>query len=228
MDAIECINSRRSIRKYLSKPVEFEKVLAVIDAAHQAPSAGNLQNWRFVVLTDRSLIASLPPHCLNQDFVAAPVVIVACSANEDIEKHYGIRGGRLYAVQDLAAAIENMLLAAHALGLGACWVGAFDEDKMIELLRIPASARPQALITLGYPDETPAEKQTRSLSDVVYFNKYGMKIKNLPLELRNYSDEIARRTKEAKDAVDQGKAKMFSLKKYLPKTRLPGFRKKGR
>jgi nitroreductase len=226
MDALECIRTRRSIRKYLSRPVEFEKILAIIEAAHQAPSAGNLQSWRYIVITDKSTISILPQHCLNQDFVAAPVVIVACSSQEDLEKHYGLRGVRLYAVQDLAASIQNMLLAAHALGLGACWVGAFDEDKLIEICKLPSRARPQAIITIGYPDEVPGQKHERSLSDVVFFNTYGMKIQNLNAELRNYSDEIARKTHDAKVMVDHGKSKFHDLKKYLPKTRIPKFGKK--
>jgi nitroreductase len=221
MDIFQCIRSRRSIRKYLSKPVEFDKLITIIEAGHQAPSSGNLQNWRFIILTNQEVINDLPNHCLGQDFAAAPVVIVVCSNNEEIEKHYGLRGSRLYAVQNLAAAIENMLLTAHALGLGACWIGAFDEDKIIHVCRIPATARPQAIITLGYPDETPLGKIERSLGDVVYFNTYGNKMKDISGELRQYSDLIERKTQEAKTAVDHGKRKMhFELGKFLPKSKI--------
>lgn len=205
MDVFDCIYTRRSIRSFLSKPVEFDKILRICEAGHHAPSAGNLQNWRFIILTNKDVIASLPPHCLNQDFVASPVVIVVCSQNNDLEKHYGIRGSRLYSIQGCAAAIENMLLAAHALGLGATWVGAFDEEKIGEICKIPSSARPQALITLGYPDQDPATKQLRKLDDVVSFNTYGSRIKDIHMELRNYSDEIEKKTTEVQTIVTKGK-----------------------
>jgi nitroreductase len=205
MDIFDCIRTRRSIRSYSTKPVEFDKILAICEAGHNAPSAGNLQNWRFIILTDRQTIASLPQHCLNQEFVAAPVVIVIASQNEDLEKHYGIRGSRLYAIQNCSAAIQNMLLAAHALGLGACWVGAFDEEKIGEICKIPSQARPQAILTLGYPQEDPPTKILRKLDDVVRFNTFDSRIKDLNHELRFYSDEIEKKTKEVGTIVQKGK-----------------------
>ncbi|MFH1916349.1 MAG: nitroreductase family protein [Nanoarchaeota archaeon] len=218
MDVLECIRTRRSIRKYLTKPVEFDKILVICEAGHNAPSAGNLQNWRFIILTDKEIIQKLPQHCLNQDFIAAPVVIIVCSENEDMEKHYGIRGSRLYAVQNCAAAIENMLLAAHAIHLGACWIGAFDEEKIGEICQIPKHARPQALLTIGYPAEDPPTKRLRKFEDVVHFNTYNNKIKDIHLETRNYSDEIEKRTKEVQGIVSRGKKKINDYwNVYVPK-----------
>lgn len=210
MDALECMRTRRSIRKFLNKPVEFDKVLRICEAGSWAPSSGNLQNWRFVVLTERDLIKTLPQHCLNQDYVNAPVVIVICASDELVEKHYGIRGSRLYSVQNCSAAIENMLLAAHALGLGSCWIGAFDEEKVMELLNVPGHARPQALLVFGYSDEVPVTKRLRGLANVVYFNSYGNKVKSITEELRDYSDLISEETEKVQDFVSHGKQKIHS------------------
>ncbi|MFH1072210.1 MAG: nitroreductase family protein, partial [Nanoarchaeota archaeon] len=172
-------------------------------------------------------INSLPQYCLEQEFVAGPVVIIACSNNEIMERHYGIRGSRLYAVQDCAAAIQNMLLAAHALGLGSCWIGSFDEEKMNDLFSIPAHVRAQAIIVLGYPDEIPKQKDLRKLDDVVYFNKYGAKVKDIHLVLRNYADEIAKHTAEAKKVIEKGKTGIAGqFQKARPKERLKGLFKR--
>lgn len=199
MDVFECMKTRRSIRQWLSKPVEFEKIVAVIEAGHTAPSAGNLQDWRFIIVTDKDIIRKLPQHCIGQTYVAAPVVIAVCSDTELANKHYGLRGKRLYSTQDSAAAIENMLLAAHALGLGACWIGAFDEDKIKEIFNMPEEVRPQALIPLGYPGEEPPPKKNKPLQDVTYFNSYGNRIQHLNRVLKDYSIEFEKKVREIKE-----------------------------
>ncbi|MBU1974836.1 MAG: nitroreductase family protein [Nanoarchaeota archaeon] len=223
MDTLECIRTRRSIRKFLTKPIEYDKVLQIVEAGSLAPSSGNLQNWRFVVLTERDLIKSLPGHCLNQEYVDAPVVIVVCASDEQVEQHYGIRGTRLYSVQNCAAAIENMLLAAHALGLGACWIGAFDEEKIMELLNVSKHARPQAIIAMGYPDDVPSTKRLRGLVNVTYFNQYGLKVRSIADELRDYSDLLAKKAEDVKEVVDSGKKKIHAHFKRFKKPRVPKF-----
>ncbi|MFH1400498.1 MAG: nitroreductase family protein [Nanoarchaeota archaeon] len=208
MDALECIRARRSIKKFLTKPVEFEKITLILEAGHHAPSAGNLQNWRFVVVTDKNMIRALPPACLNQTSVIAPIVIIVCAQNDSIEKEYGLRGSRLYSIQNCAAAIENMMLAACSLGLGMNWIGAFDENKIGAMFGIPDEARAQAILPLGYPSEPPPPKALRDIADVVYFNQFGLKIKNVQQMMRDYADEIERTTAEAKEVVDQGSRRL--------------------
>ncbi len=221
MDLLQGIVSRFSVRSYISKPVEFDKVTAVLEAAHYAPSPGNLQNWRFVVITDPSLRQRIAEHCVEQFWIAqAPVLIVVVSDDEVVEAHYGLRGKRLYGVQACAAAIENMLLAAHALGLGACWVGAFDEGFISEVLGIPSSARPQAIITLGYTDEKPPEVKDRSgLETVVFFNAYGSRVKNVSLLLRDYASHFKTKFDENKpyivDSLKKIKEKVSDLKEKV-------------
>jgi hypothetical protein len=103
--------------------------------------------------------------------------------------YYGLIGKRLYNIQDCAAAIENILLTATELGLGSCWIGAFEEEKVRGLFAIPVDVRPQAIISLGYSDEIPKDRQLSPLENVVYFNRYGTKVEKLHIVLRDYSVE---------------------------------------
>jgi len=205
MDALWALKSRRSCRSFLQKPVEFEKLTAIMEAGHYAPSAGNLQDWKFILVTDKGLRDEIAAHCMEQYWMAhAPVMIVVCSNLERTEAHYGLRGKRLYSIQSCAAAIENMLLAAHALGLGACWVGAFDEEFISSLLGIPESARPQAIIPIGYPAEDPPEKELTSLQSIVYFNKYGNRLAKVHLVLKDYSVEWEQQAEKVKPLLHKG------------------------
>lgn len=153
MDLFEAIYKRQSIRAYDSeRSVSDEKIFKILGAACQAPSAGNIQPWRFVVVRDESLKKALAWAALGQRFIAqAPVVIVVCADLEASERGYGRRGTDLYALQDTAAATQNLLLAAWAEGLGTCWVGAFDEKETAEVLKLPSEIRPVAIIPVGYP-----------------------------------------------------------------------------
>lgn len=152
MDVFEAMEKRHSVRSFdSSREVPDELVEEVLRCACLAPSAGNVQPWRFLVVRDRGIKEALAAAALGQRFVAqAPVVIVVCA---DLEAHagsYGKRGVELYAVQDTAAAVQNMLLAATALGLGTCWVGAFHENEAARALGLPGHLRPLALVPMGY------------------------------------------------------------------------------
>jgi nitroreductase len=219
MDVFECIETRRCIRKYLNRPVEFSKVIAILEAGHYAPSAGNLQDWRFIIITDRDVIKRLPQHCVGQNHVVAPVVIVVCADCDITGKHYGLRGKRLYCTQNCAAAIENMLLTAHALGLGGNWIGAFDEDKIKEIFSIPEEVRPQAILTFGYPDEEPPPKKVRDLEIVCFFNQYGNKVENMETAIHDYSLELQKKIKNfqerAPDVIDRLGEKLKGIKKEI-------------
>lgn len=199
MDTLEAINNRRSIRRYLSRPVEFEKITTILDAARKAPSAGNLQDWAFILVTDIDIIKQVADYSVEQYWIAtAPVVIIVCAIPEKHETYYGLRGKRLYNIQDCAAAIENVLISATDLGLGTCWIGAFEEDKLRSLFTIPPDVRPQAIITLGYSDETPSDRALVPIENVVFFNRYGMRIEKLHIVLRDYSVEWQRQRQKAK------------------------------
>lgn len=208
MDAIECIATRRSIRRFVKMPVDFETIMNIIEAGSVAPSSGNVQDWKFILVDKPELKKNISEHSLDQECLYnAAFLIVICSDPEQTELHYGLRGEKLYTVQNCAAAAENMLLAAHALGLGGVWVGAFDEEKIRELMDIPKTARPQAILAFGYPDEIPDHKRMKDLNIITYFNSYGNKLKNVHHVLHDYSVEWEERMKGARNFFERFKQK---------------------
>ena len=153
MEIFEAIERRRSVRQFdPSRDVEEGLVRRIIEAGISAPSAGNGQPWRFLVVRDGATKHRLAYEAGHQRFIdQAPVAIVVCADTESAESSYGERGRETYALQDTAAAIENMLLAVTALGLGSCWVGAFSESVAAEILGLPEGLRPVAMLPVGYP-----------------------------------------------------------------------------
>jgi nitroreductase len=175
MDVFEAIAKRRSIRKYQDKDVDDKLIGVLLWAAVQAPSAGNLQDWRFIVVRDKKTKELLYNSALRQDHVKeAPVLIVVCSDLEVLSLRYGKRGEIVYSLLDCGAAIENLLLAATALNLATCWVSAFDEEDVKNILRLPDFVRPVAIITVGYPAEKPEEKEV-DYSRFSFLEYYGNK-----------------------------------------------------
>lgn len=170
MNVLEAINARASIRKFKTDAVASEDIDKLLNAALRAPSAGNLQPWFFYVITSDNLKEALAGAAFGQKFISyAPVVVVACVEPEVSARIYGDRGRFLYSLQDIAAAIENIMLAAVSLGLGSCWVGAFDEIKVAQLLNINVDRRPVALIPIGYPEKVSGTTPRKPLSQVVKY-----------------------------------------------------------
>lgn len=148
---MDIITSRRSIRKYTSEPVSEETITELLKAAMSAPSARNEQPWQFVVIDDRRVLEAIPEfHPYSQMLHEAPVAILVCG-DLSLEKSSG------YWVQDCSAATENLLLAAHAKGLGAVWLGVYPRQERVEgmkkLLGLPEHVIPLALVALGHPAE---------------------------------------------------------------------------
>ena len=169
MDVFEAIKNRRSVRTFTPEPVSDGEVEKLIDAATWAPSAGNIQPWEFVVVRDPELKRGLCEAAGNQNFVEeAPVVIVVCANTLRSERGYGSRGVNLYCLQDTAAATQNMLLAAHALGLATCWVGAFQEEEARKALNVPTGVRPVAIIPVGHPARKSMARSRRPLSGIIH------------------------------------------------------------
>lgn len=161
---LEVVRGRRSIRRFLPKEVEERKVEQLLEAIKWAPSAGNLQARDVILVRDEETKTQLAIAALGQMFVAeAPLVFVICANKRRSGMRYGKRGEELYSIQDATAAVQNLLLMAHYLGLGACWIGAFDESEVSRILGIPKDVRPVAIIPLGYPAESPIAPP-RSLS----------------------------------------------------------------
>ena len=168
MNVFKAIKTRRSIRAFTQEEISDDEIEKILDAARWAPSAGNIQPWIFVVVRNPETKRRLSEAALNQFFInEAPVVIVVCADQERSGMGYGSRGINLYCIQDTAAATQNILLAAHALGLGACWVGAFNEEEVRHILRVPRGVRPVAIVPIGHPAEKPGVVFKRPLSEVV-------------------------------------------------------------
>ncbi len=166
-NVLDAIRERRSIRRFQALPVPDGIVEQLIEAAVMAPSAGNLQPWRFFVVKDEKVRQALAMAAGGQNFVAAaPVAIVVCADPTHSASRYGKRGAKLYCLQDTAAAVQNILLAAAAFGLGSCWVGAFDEELVAEALDLEERFRPVAILPIGYPAESPRLRPRRPFDEV--------------------------------------------------------------
>ena len=173
METSQAIRTRRSIRAYKKKKLPDEVLYTILESARWAPSAGNLQPWRIIVVESQPVKEMLADASDEQGFIAkAPVVLVVCSDTTACKKEYeGL--GEKFCTQSTATAIQNILVTAHSLGVGAAWVGSFAEAKIRKELKIPDSVTIDAIIPLGYPDEKPIRKSTVEMADYVYFEKYG-------------------------------------------------------
>ncbi len=172
MEVRHAIQSRRSIRAYEPREVENDKLVKILDAGRLSPSAGNRQERRFVVVSDARKRKALSEAANNQSFVAnAPLVIAACS----VETEYVMKCGQPAYPIDTAIAVDHMTLQAVEEGLGTCWVGAFDEKKVKEILNIPDSVRVVQLLALGYPSAEPRPTSRKSLDEIVMREKWSIK-----------------------------------------------------
>ncbi|MGE5571794.1 MAG: nitroreductase family protein [Bacteroidota bacterium] len=161
-DLVEAIEQRRSVREFKPDPVPDATISRIVGLGLMAPTAGNVQPWRFWVVKRAEIKAALARAAFGQKFVEEAAVVVVVAAEPDRSAaQYGKRGSELYCVQDTAAAVENILLSVVAYGLGACWVGAFDEDTARRALGMPEDVRPVAMVPIGYPKRDPAGKRPR-------------------------------------------------------------------
>lgn len=172
MDCIEAINKRRSIRKFKNTEIGKENIDILLSAAQAAPSAGNMQGREFIIVTDRTIKRELVVAARGQHFIAsAPVIIVAVANIKRSSSRYGSRG-ELYAVQDATASIMNIMLAATNIGLATCWIGAFDEEIVRDILKIPIGERPITMIPIGYPDEDPVIPPRMDIDQIIHREKW--------------------------------------------------------
>lgn len=178
MNVFDCIFNRRSVRRFKKESIDDELIGVMLYSATHAPSAGNVQEWRFVVVKDEKKKKKLAAAALQQDFlIEAPVIIVVCVDLEKISLRYGVRGETLYSKQDTASATMLLMLAAHALGLATCWVGAFDEDEVSHVIELPEKFRPVAIVPVGYAAEVPEKPSRTPIEELTSFNAFGKKYK---------------------------------------------------
>ena len=190
MDVFEAIRNRRSIRYYRTDPVDDKTVEVVLEAAHWAPSWGNIQCWRFIVVRDpkiKSVIAdTLMKIRIDNEWVEnaaakaikqAPVLVVLCAEKGKVGCHPDgtpiTDKGDYWFMFDVALAMENLVLSAHALGLGTVIVGGFDAVKAAQVLAVPAGFSVVTMTPLGVPDRKGQVSPRRQLSEVLYREKYG-------------------------------------------------------
>jgi nitroreductase len=178
---IDLVKSRRSVRRYRPEPVSREAIMACIEAARLAPSAENVQPWRFLVVDDPEVKAGLSREAFAGIYrptrfaAAAPVLILLLARPDLIANRIGagIQGTQYYLL-DLGIAGEHLVLQAAELGLGACWIGWFNAEAMRRFFNIPRKYRIVSLLALGYPESAPTkDKRRRSPADIVWFNQYG-------------------------------------------------------
>ena len=169
MELKEAIEKRESIRDYEDKPIPQDKLLKVLEAARLAPSGSNRQPWKFVVVKDRQTRQKLAQAAEGQTFVGkAPVVIAAVATMPELVMICGVEE---YPV-DLAIAVDHLTLAAVDEGLGTCWIGAFSQEKVCDILKIPKSCRTVALLPLGFPKQPGRPKVRKSLDEIVCYETF--------------------------------------------------------
>jgi len=165
----EIIRNRRSVRAFQKRDLPEGAAELLVEAACWAPSAGNLQPWGFVAVTDDAVKERLVEAARGQSFIAeAPLVFVVCVDPKRTTPRYGDRGADLYCLQDTAAAIQNILLTAMDNGLSGCWIGAFDEENAARAVKLPDGIRPVAMIPIGYPEQSPQPRPRRPVSEVIH------------------------------------------------------------
>ena len=169
MELHEAIRQRYSVRAYQDRPVEEDKLARVLEAARLAPSGSNRQPWKFVVVRDAETRAKLAVACNDQTFVGeAPVVIVGVGLMPDRSMSCDVPGDPV----DVSIALEHIALAATAEGLGTCWIGAFKQDEVRQVVGVPETAKVIEVMPLGYPADSPRPKKRKPLEEIVSYETF--------------------------------------------------------
>jgi len=182
MEVLEAIKTRRSIRKYKTTPVDDKTLGLILEAARWAPSWGNTQCWRFVVVSDDDIKSRLADtlnatNPVRDAMRQAPLVIVACAELGES----GYKGGELvtdkdeWFMFDVALAMQNLILAAHSLGLGTVHTGLFDAKKAADIVELPQGYCVVEMTPLGYPDQVRDPRPRKEFSEIVFYNRFGVK-----------------------------------------------------
>jgi nitroreductase len=178
VDLFEAVEKRRSIRKFKPKPVAGKDLKKILEAGRLAPSGSNRQPWYFIVVTDEETKKTLSIVANHQAFIADAGVVIAALGDSSLYSKSSTGSTRILHKQDPMIAIEHMVLAATALGYGTCWIGAFSENRVKEVLKIPEHLTVIALLPVGVPDENPPPRSRKPFEEVFFKNSYG-----IPLEI---------------------------------------------
>ena len=205
-DIIELIKSRRNVTQFLPKFVSWVNISKVLDAGRHAPSCGNIQNWKFIVVLKNDKKQEVAAACYDQyDIAQAFALIVVCAEPDKAERYYGEKGKTFYTIQNCAAAVQNMLLEAHSLGLGTRWVGAFDQEKVNALLAVPEEAEVHTIVALGYAKDVPSKPAKYPLETLVYFGSWRAKIADPAKYLNDIATILARKVHDTAEVLKKGK-----------------------
>ena len=166
---LNCIKERYSVRKFKDKPVEQEKLDVILEAARMAPSANNVQPWKFVVIRDEEKRTRLTKVCKGREFVSqAPITIAICANNTD----YIMTCGQSAYTIDAAIAGEHIVLQATEMGLGTCWIGAFYHDEMANLINLPKNYKIVALLPIGYPTIEKGKRNLKTIEEILIYDNF--------------------------------------------------------
>jgi nitroreductase len=176
MDFDKVIKTRASIRDYSDKEVKHDKIIDAIEAASLAPSPGNLSFLKYIIIDDEETITKIAQACQQYFISSAPVVIVVCSEKNNLERMYDKRASK-YLKQTAGASIENFLLKITEMKLASCWIGAFSEITIKNLLKVPDEVEVEAILPIAYATKRDDSKQKPkpNLGNIVYFGTYGNK-----------------------------------------------------
>jgi nitroreductase len=170
MDVYEAIRTRKSVRAFLDKPLDEETLRRIFDAARVAPSARNIQEWRFVAVRERHVRERIAEEAARQPFIGTAAVLLACCAETNGRL---MRCGQAAYAIDVAIAMDHLTLAAAAEGLGTCWIGSFDEGLVKRILGIPDAVRVVQLMPLGYPvDPSPVAKSRLGIEAILRYERW--------------------------------------------------------
>jgi nitroreductase len=169
MDVFTAISQRRSVRAYKDTDIGEDELKRILEAARLSPSSSNRQEWKFIVVKNKATRKKLANAAFGQSFIGeAPVVIVGCGT----ESKSIMACGQPTHTVDVSIACAFMILQAYEMGLGTCWIGAFKEEEVKKILKIPEHVRVVAMTPLGYPNQPPSEKSRKNLDQIVCFEKY--------------------------------------------------------
>jgi nitroreductase len=218
MNTFNTIKSRRSVRQFKNQAIELDDLLMMAEMGMHAPTSGDLQDIRFIIVRDKGTISKVSDLCLEQWWMtSAPALIIVCSQPALQAEWYGERGRHVFSAQNAGAAIQNVLLAGTDLGLSTCWVGGYDQEAIDGLFGVDNGSRVEGVIVVGYEAEKPLKKNVNDILQSVYFEKYGNSKIDLDLLNKDYSKKLEKKLKEVDVKAESFQEKM---KKHLEQAKV--------
>ena len=188
MDFDKVIEKRRSVHNFKDKKINWKHVLEAIYAGSQTPLAGNISNMKFIIVEDEDIIQKIAKYTDQLWINQAQTVIIVCSEEKHLERMYGERG-RIYCRQQAGAAIENVLLKLTDLGLSTCWVGAYNDNEVRFLLKIPKDINIEAIIPIGHEKGKISKKRKRDVENLIYWENWNKKRRSSLIKDENIKEE---------------------------------------